>query len=188
VVLYVGRLIGAKGVDVLLRAAGRLKDAGVEPCLWIVGDGPERAGLEELRRQAALERTRFLGNVASDGLPELYAAADLFVLPSLHEPWGTVACEAAACGLPLLLSDRVGAAPDAVEPGRNGWTFPAGDTPALAGRMEMLLSDPEGLRRMGRRSRERAARFRHRECVAEFLSAVRAAGAFGGLGCRTADS
>ena len=63
-------------------------------------------------------------------ISEVYAVADVFALLSTHEPWGVVVNEAAASGLPLLLSDRVGAAHDLLEDGRNGVLVPAGDAAA----------------------------------------------------------
>ena len=74
---------------------------------------------------------------------ERYVVADVFALLSRHEPWGVVVNEAAACGLPLVLSDRVGAAFDLLEDGRNGFLVPADDVSAAAGAMRALAADPE---------------------------------------------
>jgi glycosyltransferase involved in cell wall biosynthesis len=76
----------------------------------------------------------------------LYSAADLLVLASEFEPWGMVVNEAMCCGLPVVVSDKVGAAADLVADGINGFVYPVGDVPALADRVLRLVED-EGLRR-----------------------------------------
>lgn len=175
VVLFVGRLLPVKRCDLLLDAVVTLKARGVEPEVWIAGDGADRWELVERARVAGLTKIRFLGNLPFSELVPLYAAADLFVLPSDHEPWGAVVCEAAACGLPLVLSDRVGAAPDVLDTGENGALFPHGDRVALADALERLLSEPAGLRKMGDRSRVKMMQHTHERSVDNFVAAVRAA-------------
>lgn len=171
-VLFVGRLIGVKRCDVLIRAVARLRREGREAALWIAGDGADRPMLEALVRREGLDSGHFLGSVATAELPALYGAADVFVLPSDHEPWGAVVGEAMASGLPVVASDRVGAAPDLVTEA-NGTVFPAGDEAALAAGLGSLLSDRARLRRMGARSAERIRAYGPEACVGGFLAAVR---------------
>ena len=99
VVLHAGRLLPIKGVDVLIGAATR---AGCVKLL-IVGDGPERAALEHASRVAGLD-AHFAGFLDGDNLIKAYVAADIFTLLSRRETWGVVVNEAAASGLPLVLS------------------------------------------------------------------------------------
>jgi glycosyltransferase involved in cell wall biosynthesis len=149
-VLYVGRLAREKGLDVLLQAA-----ASLPVQVMIVGTGPERARLEE----AAPANATFLGQLDQDAVAREYAQADVFVLPSLSEPWGMVLNEAAAAGLPLVATDAAGAAHDLVEDGANGFLVPAGDAVALRDALERLAGDPALREQAGRRSRELAQRF-----------------------------
>ena len=114
--LYVGQLIGRKGVDTLLRAVGELKDAGCRVSLLIAGSGPEREALVALARQMALEETYFLGEVSYEAVFTLYEQADIVVLPSRREVWGLVVNEALASGTPVVASNRVGAATDMCPP------------------------------------------------------------------------
>jgi glycosyltransferase involved in cell wall biosynthesis len=144
VVLSVARLAPEKGLDVLLRAATA---AGVRAIL--VGSGPERARLESIAGDAI-----FTGELPNDRVAEAYAAADVFALVSAHEPWGVVVNEAAASGLPLVLSDRVGAAADLLRDGENGVRVPFGDAAATADALRLLAVDPDLRRRYGARSRE----------------------------------
>jgi glycosyltransferase involved in cell wall biosynthesis len=87
-------------------------------------------------------------------LPDAYAAADLFVLPSkLHETWGLVVSEAMNFGLPVVVSDKVGCAADLVHPGRNGVIVPHDDAGALAHAIGTLLADPSLRQFFGAESR-----------------------------------
>ena len=143
--LSVSRLVPEKALDILLGAAARVPAATVV----LAGDGPERAALEALGTRAV-----FLGDVAWERIVELYAAADVFVLLSRHEPWGVVVNEAVACGLPLVLSEHVGAAADLLEPDVNGILVPVNDVAATAAALERLAGDAELRERFGRRSSE----------------------------------
>jgi glycosyltransferase involved in cell wall biosynthesis len=139
--LFVGRLEREKGIDTLLEAWSRA-DLGNGAALAVAGDGPLRARVEDAGVTA-------LGRVAQDDLPALYAAADALVLPSVatatfQEPWGLVANEAMHQGTPVVASDAVGAvAGGLVRDGRNGLVFPAGDTGALALRLQTVARNPE---------------------------------------------
>ena len=142
VVLSLAKLSPREAPWDLLRAFARLDQED----LWLVlaGDGPERAALE----RAAGPRVRFPGYVPYPELPALYAAADLFVHPAREERWGVSVQEALACGLPVVASSRVGAAFDLVQPGGNGFLYPAGDDGELAGRLgDALALPPERVRR-----------------------------------------
>lgn len=130
VVLFVGRLIWKKGVDVLIEAVARL-DTPVR--LVIAGDGPERSRLERLAAdRLGPHRAEFVGFRQPAELPEWYAAADVFCLPSLTEPWGVVVMEALASGLPVVVTELVGCYPDVINDPRVGQVVPAGDAQALA--------------------------------------------------------
>ena len=98
-----------KGVDTLLRTARRYEWlADREFITLIAGDGEERERLSELHKQLGLRNTFFLGNQKQDELRRLYNAADVFVMPSRREPFGLVALEAMACGLPVVGSNEGG--------------------------------------------------------------------------------
>ncbi len=166
-VVTVARLAPEKGIDVLLRAAGAL------PVL-VVGDGPERGRLEALARELGV-RAAFTGDRPLEGVLEAYVAADVFALLSSYEPWGVVVNEAAACGLPLVLSERVGAARDLLRDGENGVLVPAEDVDAAADALARLAADP-GLREsMGDRSRQLVRGFGYGPSVDNLLAAVREA-------------
>jgi glycosyltransferase involved in cell wall biosynthesis len=164
-VLSVARLAPEKGLDVLLRASS---EAGVRPV--VVGSGPGRTYLESIGRDAI-----FTGELPADRVAEAYVAADVFALLSAHEPWGVVVNEAAATGLPLVLSDRVGAAADLLRVGQNGLLVPYGDVSAAAEAMARLAGDPELRRSYGDRSRELAWSWGYEPSVENFVEACREA-------------
>jgi glycosyltransferase involved in cell wall biosynthesis len=144
VVLSVGRRVPEKGFDVLEAACAK---AGVE--LEVVTGG--------------------LG----DELAQRYVDADIFALVSRHEPWGVVVNEAAASGLPLVLSSHVGAARDLLD--GNGLIVPPDDVGATAAAVRQLADDPELRRRMGARSRELVRAWGYEPSVESFVAAVREA-------------
>ncbi|MCR4411012.1 MAG: glycosyltransferase [Thermoguttaceae bacterium] len=138
VVLFVGRLIRKKGVDVLIEALARL-DAPTR--LVVAGDGPERTNLECLAaRRLGRSRAEFVGFRQPGELPQWYAAADVFCLPSLTEPWGVVVMEALASGLPVVVSELVGCHPDVLNDRRVGQAVPPGDPESLSRALQQYLA------------------------------------------------
>jgi glycosyltransferase involved in cell wall biosynthesis len=172
IVLSVGRLAAEKAMDDLVRAAGGTNDERL--LLVIAGDGPERARIEELARELGV-RLVLAGDRPWDRISDLYAAADVFALLSRREPWGVVVNEAAASGLPLVLSDAVGAAHDLLREGENGFLVPASDVPAAVEALRRLAADPALRISFGARSRELASGWGYVPSVEGFLTAVREA-------------
>jgi glycosyltransferase involved in cell wall biosynthesis len=153
VVLHAGRLIAQKGVDVLVRATAEAREAGAPLRLLLVGAGPEETSLRTLADTLDVAST-FTGFLAGEKLAEAYVAADIFALLSRRETWGVVVNEAAAAGLPLVLSRAVGASADLLEPGRNGELVESEDVGAAASALSALALDAERRRAYGLRSRE----------------------------------
>jgi glycosyltransferase involved in cell wall biosynthesis len=139
-VVFVGRLVRAKGVDLLVQAAARLRTPGVD--VVFVGDGAQRSDVERLARRLGVhDRVHVTGFVPHARVPAVLASADLLVLPSRYEELGTVLVEAMHAGLPVVAS-RVGGIPEAVEHGVSGLLVAPGDVGELAGAIDAVLSDP----------------------------------------------
>jgi glycosyltransferase involved in cell wall biosynthesis len=172
VVLSVARLAPEKGLDVLVHAVAEARDQRL--VLVLAGEGPEREELEDLAGVLGA-RVVFAGDREWHRIVETYVAADVFALLSEREPWAVVVNEAAACGLPLVLSDRVGAAHDLLRDGENGFLVSAGDVGAAAEALRRLAGDAALRREMGMRSRELARDWGYGPSVAGFLAAVREA-------------
>jgi glycosyltransferase involved in cell wall biosynthesis len=171
VVLYVGQFIHRKGLPYLLEAFEVVHNRHPDTALVLVGYGPEQQQLVDIAGRGRGE-VHILPHVEVADLPKMYALADIFVLPSLEETWGLVVNEAMACGLPVVVTDRVGAWVDLVHDGANGFVVPAADSPALAERLERLVSDPQLLRQFGDCSARRIERFTPEDAAASFAEAV----------------
>jgi glycosyltransferase involved in cell wall biosynthesis len=170
VVLSVARLAPEKGLDTLVRAAA----AAGEPRLVVAlaGSGPERERLASLATELGV-RLVLLPDIPWERIVERYAVADVFALLSRHEPWGVVVNEAAACGLPLVLSDRVGAAYDLLVDGRNGRLVPADDAGAAGDALRELTADPALRCAMGAASREIVAGWGYEPSIERLVAVVR---------------
>ncbi len=173
--VFVGRLIGAKGVETLVAAQRLLEERGSRVHTLVVGDGVLSESLRARAANPSIRQIVFAGPRRPDELPDVWAASDLFVLPSWHEPWGVVVNEAMAAGLPVVLSDRVGAAADLLVPGRTGHAFAAGDARALADALSAVADDADARRRMGAEARAHVAGWGYGPSVEGFVAAVRLA-------------
>lgn len=143
-VLYIGRLVPFKRVDVLLEAFVR---AGLPASarLAIVGDGVMRPELEALAGRLGLgDRVVFRGFVEPADVPLWYAAADVLALPSVGETWSVTLLEALASGLPVVTTDSVGAAADAIGDPAVGTIVRSGDVDELATAIAARIADPAG--------------------------------------------
>jgi glycosyltransferase involved in cell wall biosynthesis len=175
VVLSVARLAPEKGIDTLVRATAATAERRL--LVVVAGEGPARGELEELARALGV-RLSLLGDLQPwDRVFDCYAAADVFALLSRHEPWGVVVNEAAAFGLPLVLSDRVGAAFDLLDGHDNGVLVPVDDVTATADALRRLADDPSLRRTAGARSRELMRAWGYEPSIENFVMAVLAAAA-----------
>jgi glycogen(starch) synthase len=133
-VLYVGRLTREKSVDVLIEAMRACPNER----LTIVGDGPERAALEQAAR--ALPQVSFVGWVAHAQVEEYLSRARVVVLPSRQEGQPNVVMEAMARGIPVIAT-RVGGVPDLITHGESGWLTDPGDARAIALGIQRIAND-----------------------------------------------
>ena len=173
--LYVGRLDPEKGTDVLLRAWARVEPSG-SARLQIVGTGTLDSSLRRLTTELGLTRVTFEGFVRQSDLLGCYGRADVFVFPSLSDPWGLVINEAMASGLPVITTSAPGGARELVKNGENGFIVLPGDADALAAAMSKLGGDPGLRQRMGRSSSQIVQKFSPSawaEAVAEMVAALR---------------
>jgi glycogen synthase len=140
-IVFVGRLVPDKGVDLLLEAIQRLGQDGLRPTLTIVGTGPEEAPLRALSRSLGLEsQVLFAGQKPSGEVAALMRGHRVLAVPSRwSEPFGMVALEGIASGC-TVVGSREGGLPDAIGPG--GLIFPNGDVGALATALACTLRAP----------------------------------------------
>jgi len=171
--LFVGKLESKKRIMDLLRALDDARRSSASIHLLVVGTGEL---MEEARRFAA-ERNlpvTFAGFLNQSEISRAYAAGDCLVLPSdFGETWGLVVNEAMACGLPAIVSDRVGCGPDLIEEGVTGAVFPFADVTALSQKLVAFASDSGNLARMGRQACERIKDYSVEAAVAGTMRAIK---------------
>lgn len=151
-ILFVGRLQARKRIDNLLKACASLPE-DIQPQVWIIGSGPARQEFQSLANDIYSHAT-FFGEVRGVALQKYFAQADLFVLPGTG---GLAVQEAMAAGLPVVVAEGDGTQADMVRMGTghrcgNGWLIPAHDVIALQRTLQIALSDPVRLRKMGAES------------------------------------
>jgi glycosyltransferase involved in cell wall biosynthesis len=155
VIIYVGRLIGLKGVKVLLRAVSRMPRRERLKVL-IAGEGEERTALKGLTGELGLENAViFTGFVPHEEVPRYLSLARAAAFPSLaDEAFGISICEAMACGVPAI-GTTIGGIPEVIEDGQTGLLVKPRDEEALARALTSLLEDEEKRRSLAERGRGR---------------------------------
>jgi len=156
-VIYVGRLAPHKNLELLIDAVSLLRAEGMTPRVLIVGEGPEREGLERRAKSKDLDNLRFLGRLESDDqVVSLMKSARVFAFPSLREGFGLAPLEAGASGLPVVaVRHPDNATCELIEDGFNGLVT-ASDPRDFANALKKLLSDGGTRDAMGQRARDAA--------------------------------
>lgn len=145
--VFLGRLVTEKGIDILLHALGLLRTKDLRPRLTIVGSGSELQPMQELASSLGIqEQVRFVGPKRGAELAEILNQHKILVVPSRYdEPFGVVALEGIACGC-VVVGSSGGGLPEAIGP--CGLTFPNGDVEALAKVLEKMLCEPAERQRL----------------------------------------
>jgi len=158
IILFASKLQPRKHADHLVEAySSLLKKTTFSPYLVIVGDGEERENIQSRCQALGLTDVRFAGFQNQSVLPRYFRLADVFVLPSRHEPWGLIVNESMAAGCPVIVSTDVGSGPDLITDGIEGFIYPVGDIPALTHALARVLASPEIAASMGEAARRRIA-------------------------------
>lgn len=151
--VYVGQLWWGKGVNYLLDAFAAVQhEATEEVSLLILGDGPDEHDLKRRCTELGIRNVVFAGFKQKPEVPLYYGLADVFVFPTLGDPYGLVVDEAMASALPVISTSAAGEIRDRIGDGVNGYVVPAEDSRAMAARMLKLAQDPSLRVRMGRAS------------------------------------
>jgi glycosyltransferase involved in cell wall biosynthesis len=143
-IIYCGNISPRKGVHYLLQAFSELNLDHAELCL--IGSAPTPSFSRLLARHQS-GKVRFLGTFPHNELRQVYAQGSVFVLPSLADGFGMVVPQAMACGLPVIVTENVGAA-DIVADGVDGYVVPIRDVAALKDKIRHLYEDPAARQRM----------------------------------------
>jgi glycosyltransferase involved in cell wall biosynthesis len=175
VILFASKLQQRKHCIDLLDAYDRLlndETGQPHPYLLIVGDGEERAALEEKVKAKGLTDVRFCGFRNQSELPGFFDLSNVFVLPARHEPWGLVVNEAMNAGRAVIVSDDIGCQPDLITDGVEGCVFPVGDVEALTEALRRVLATPETSEQMGRRALDRINAWSFEEDILALRQAI----------------
>jgi glycosyltransferase involved in cell wall biosynthesis len=152
VFMFAGKLIEKKRPLDFVEALRQVRQKHTDVWGLVVGDGPLKAAVDDYRRTHDIP-CAMTGFQNQRRIAATYAAADALVLPSTSgETWGLVVNEAMACGLPVVVSDQVGCAPDLVLEDETGFTYPCGDVAALAKCVGALAGDRRLRDRMSARA------------------------------------
>ncbi|EFW90392.1 glycosyl transferase group 1 [Haladaptatus paucihalophilus DX253] len=178
VALFVGRLVKEKGVKYLLDAYKTARAVSEKPTyLLIVGDGDQRT---ELTEQVDDDHdVIFTGYINNESLPEYYALADVFVLPSVvtaefREPWGLVINEAMSSGTAVITTGQVGAS-CIIDEGKNGFVVPERNEAALADRLAEIFENPTMASEMGVQAKKDSKLYDYERMLDGFDEAVQTA-------------
>jgi glycogen(starch) synthase len=170
--IFVGRLVSDKGVDLLLRALKLMQNENLFPDLTIVGSGPEEQNLRQLAAELALDRqVAFAGQKSGAALAEILNRHRIQVVPSRWpEPFGIVALEGIACGCVVIGSEQ-GGLKEAIGP--CGLTFENGNTEALATLFKRLTTEPDLQLTLRQTANEHLEKFKSDSVVAAYLRIMR---------------
>ena len=150
ILLSVGQIVRRKGYPELFRMYRRVLDTWPQASLIIVGDGPERLQYENDAASWGLKNVHFVGFQPASQLVRFLAIADVFVFPTLYDPFGAVLSEAMAAGLPVVSSVHAAATRDLVEDGVSGFRIDPHDTEAsVSSLLKVLALEPEQRRALG---------------------------------------
>ena len=151
---FCGQMIARKGLDHVLTAFAKLPE---NARLLLVGREAELPQMLAALPESVRRRVNYAGFQAPDALPQFFAQADVFILPSRYDGWGVVVNQALGAGLPVICSDQVGAGHDLVADGENGYVFRVGEVDSLTEKMAHFTRDESLSAKQGAASRQRAA-------------------------------
>ncbi len=169
-ILYVGSLIGRKGVDLLLKALTKLKS---DFELYLAGSGEEKNSLEKMANELRIgEKVHFLGQLKREELLEYYQTCDLFVLPTREDCFALVILEAICAGLPVICSKYADGAYDLIEEGKNGFIIDPFDEQELSDCIEKILTDHDFRETMQKKSVEIIRKFSFENVAKGYMQAI----------------
>jgi glycosyltransferase involved in cell wall biosynthesis len=177
VILFASKLQTRKHCNDLIAAYAKLSPAPgrqPHPYLLIVGDGEERAALEQQAKATGFSSIHFAGFVNQSEMPRFFDLASVFVLPSRHEPWGLIVNEVMNAARAVIVSSDVGCAADLITGGVEGFVYPVRDVDALADALRKVFATPETAAAMGANALARISNWGFEQDVAGLHQAIAA--------------
>ena len=173
IILYASKFIGRKNPHHLLETFDFLQKKNINAVLCFVGSGPYEIKLKTYVENNKIKNVYFFGFKNQTELPLYYALGDIFVLPSSNEPWGLAINEAMCAGLPIIANKEIGAVPDLVKEGVNGFLYSEGDIRALSEYLEKLVKDVNLRETMGKKSLEIIQTWNYESCIQGVIEALK---------------
>ncbi|MCX8128919.1 MAG: glycosyltransferase family 4 protein [Clostridia bacterium] len=170
VVLTVGQFIHRKGIDVLLSAFKEIGNKNVS--LVIIGDGPLKEEYGSYVSGNNLQNVVIKDFMQKDELVKYYKIADIFVLPTRYDIWGLVVNEAMYFGLPVIATNKTGAAFDLIEDGVNGYVVDSEDIGQLKSKLAYLIDNAEVRAEFSKKSFEKIQYYTIKNMVKQYLNAI----------------
>lgn len=177
IILFVGKLFDRKQPAAMLHLASH-PELISKIHVVLAGSGPLSASLEAECQSRGLANVTQLGFVNQTKLPDLYALADVFVMPSLREPWGIVLSEAMAAGAAPVVSRDVGAARDLIRDGETGFTFAPKSWDVMANCVITLVNNERQRQQIATAAQLRSMRFSYQSAVDGIVEALASLGLF----------
>jgi glycosyltransferase involved in cell wall biosynthesis len=165
VILYIGRFVPVKGLEILIEAFSKMAEIRKDAVLLLVGEGKEETALKALAHQRGIANILFIPARANEDLPLYYGMADIYVQPSRFEPAGIVILEALASGVPVIASDVCGYGQQMIKPGMNGYLFKDGNAEDLKKYLSITLDDNSKRLAMAKHASESAALWDYRKLI-----------------------
>lgn len=148
-ILFVGRFAPEKNLIALIEAYEQLVGRHPKLGLVMVGNGPLQDSIRSELKSRHLDRAVVIPFLQKQDIPLIYGLSDVFVLPSISEPWGLVVNEAMATGLPVVVSSKAGSSHDLVRHGTNGYVVDPLNPKEISEAIDRLVSNPELRQKMG---------------------------------------
>lgn len=169
-IIFVGRLVKGKGIDLLLKALSKIN---YDYKLIIAGDGDELYNLKRYTKELKIEsKVNFIGFLQRDQLKKYYASSSLFILPTLGDCYGLTILEAMCSSLPVITSIYADGAIDLIEESKNGYIIDPYDTEKFARIIEGLMNDDNLLEYLSKNSYLKTSKFQFSKISIPFIEAI----------------
>lgn len=172
-ILFASKFMKRKNPLLLLESSKLLSKRNIRHNLVFVGSGEMENEMRNFIRQNDLKNVFLEGFINQSLLPKIYSESDIFVLPSVNEPWGLIVNEVMAAGMPVVVSSEVGCVDDLIKHGVNGFKFEAGNSEELSNYLAKLISDKDLIKEMGLASQTIISRWSYEECRVGLSNALK---------------
>lgn len=168
-VIYVGRMLPLKGIDVLLKSFKMLKN---KAHLFLIG-GTATKEYESIIEDLRIENVHFIPHIQLDELKEYYCMADICVLPTRHDSWGLVINEAMAFGVPVITTDMCVAGVELIKDGENGYITHVDDAVELRNRIDELLENKKLRKSMSNNNIKKMQEYTYENMASRIYEGIR---------------